>query len=120
MVVARGGRSLGQFVKGDVVVLNFPFSDLSQTKRRPALVVAALRGDDLILCQITSQARDDAYSVQLDDSDFMAGGLNRSSRIRPNRLFTADSGIVVYRAGHVSVAKVDETRERLIQILSEN
>ena len=50
---------------------------------------------------------------------FTAGGLNRSSRIRPNRLFTADSGIVVYRAGHVSVAKIDETRERLIQILSE-
>ena len=53
----------------------------------------------MILCQITSQARDDAYSVQLDDSDFTAGSLNRSSRIRPNRLFTADSGIVVYRAG---------------------
>jgi mRNA interferase MazF len=83
-------------------------------------VVAALRGDDLILCQITSQARDDAYSVQLDDSDFTAGALNRSSRIRPNRLFTADSGIVVYRAGHVSAAKLNETRERLIQILSEN
>jgi mRNA interferase MazF len=103
-----------------VVVLNFPFSDLSQTKRRPALVVAALRGDDLILCQITSQARDDAYSVQLDDSDFMAGGLNWSSRIRPNRLFTADSGIVVYRAGHVTAAKLNETRGRPIQILSEN
>jgi mRNA interferase MazF len=74
----------------------------------------------LILCQITSQARDDAYSVQLDDSDFTTGALNRSSRIRPNRLFTADSGIVVYRAGHVSAAKLNETRERLIQILSEN
>ena len=74
----------------------------------------------MILCQITSQARDDAYVVQLHDSDFTAGGLNRSSRIRPNRLFTADSGIVVYRAGQVSAAKLDETRERLIQILSEN
>ncbi len=74
----------------------------------------------MILCQITSQARDDAYSVQLDDADFTAGGLNRSSRIRPNRLFTADSGIVVYRTGHVTAAKLNETRERLIQILSEN
>jgi mRNA interferase MazF len=120
LVVARGGRSLGQFVKGDVIVLTFPFSDLSQTKRRPALVIAALRGDDLIIWQITSQARDDAYSVQLDDSDFTAGGLNRISRIRPNRLFTADSGIVVYRAGQVTASKLNETRERLIQILLEN
>ena len=52
-------------MKGDVVVLNFPFSDLSQTKRRPALILAVLQGDDLILCQITSQAREDGYSIRL-------------------------------------------------------
>lgn len=104
-------------MKGDVVVLNFPFSDLSQTKRRPALVLAALHGDDLILCQITSQAREDSYSIRLDASDFVSGGLNQSGRIRPNRLFTADSGIVVYRAGHVSEEKLMETRETLVSIL---
>ncbi|WP_292744967.1 type II toxin-antitoxin system PemK/MazF family toxin [Nostoc sp. NMS4] len=42
------------FVKGDVVIVPFPFSDLTQTKRRPALVIATLQGNDLILCQITS------------------------------------------------------------------
>jgi len=46
---------MGTFVKGDVVVLPFPFSDLSAAKRRPAFVVAALTGDDVILCQITSK-----------------------------------------------------------------
>ena len=80
-------------------------------------MIAALKGDDLILCQITSQARTDEYSVQLESGDFVAGGLNQSSRIRPNRLFTADSGIVVYPAGHVSDAKVGETVDRLIAIL---
>jgi len=44
---------VGKFVKGEVVVLNFPFSDLSGAKRRPALVLADLDGDDIILCQIT-------------------------------------------------------------------
>jgi mRNA interferase MazF len=109
---------LGQFVSGNVVVLNFPFSDLSQTKRRPALILAAFQGDDLILCQITSQARDDAYSVRLEASDFVTGGLNQSSRIRPNRLFTADSNIVIYKAGEISGAKLKETRDRLISMLS--
>lgn len=93
MARTRGGRSLGQFVKGDVVVINFPFSDLSQTKRRPALVLASLKGDDLILCQITSQAREDDYSIRLEATDFEAGSLNRSSRIRPNRLFTGIQGL---------------------------
>jgi len=63
---------------------------LSQTKRRPALVIAPLEGNDIILCQVTSQARDDAYSVRLEEADFASGGLRLSSRIRPNRLFTAD------------------------------
>ncbi len=112
-----GGVGLGQFVRGDVVVLNFPFSDLSQTKRRPALVIADLTGEDLILCQITSQARTDQYSISLDARDFVDGSLNQTSRIRPNRLFTADSAIVVYRAGRVSAAKLNETVDRLVKIL---
>jgi len=47
---------MGGFVKGDVVVMPFPYSDLSATKKRPALVIAVLDGDDVILCQITSQS----------------------------------------------------------------
>jgi mRNA interferase MazF len=83
-------------------------------------VIAALAGDDVILCQITSQSRTDAYSIQLESIDFAAGGLNQSSRIRPNRLFTADSGIIVYRAGHVSQAKLDETVDKLVTILRQD
>ena len=81
------------------------------------MVVAALKGDDVILCQITSQARSDAYSVSLDNADFVSGGLNQNSQVRPNRLFTADAGIVVYRAGHVSDPKLNEVVDRLITIL---
>jgi mRNA interferase MazF len=47
---------VARFVKGEVVVVPFPFSDLTASKRRPALVIADLDGDDVILCQITSQA----------------------------------------------------------------
>ncbi len=79
-----------EFVKGDVVVVPFPFSDLTQSKRRPALVLATLKGDDLILCQITSRNVRDEYAVQLDDVGFENGSLNRPSNIRPSRLFTAD------------------------------
>jgi len=81
------------------------------------LVIASLKGDDVILCQITS-TRADEYAIRLDDVDFVSGGLNQSSRIRPNRLFTADVRIVVYRAGRVSVAKLNEV-DRLIAIISQ-
>ena len=51
-------------LKGDVVILPFPFTDLSAAKKRPALVTASLKGDDLILCQITSEQRKDDYTIQ--------------------------------------------------------
>jgi mRNA interferase MazF len=82
-------------------------------------VIATLKGDDVILCQITSQVRTDEYSISLDDVDFVSGGLNRNSRIRPNRLFTADAGIIVYRAGHVSEAKLNEVVDRLISVVKQ-
>ena len=66
---------MARFVKGDVVVVPFPFSDLTQAKRRPTLAVSVLEGDDVILCQITSKAVRDKYAIPLADSDFMSGGL---------------------------------------------
>jgi mRNA interferase MazF len=95
----------------------FPFSDLSAMKKRPALVIATLEGDDLILCQITSQAIGDGYAISLFADDFARGGLKVSSNIRPNRLFTADESIIHYRAGAVSAEKMKEVTEKLIQII---
>ena len=76
-----------------------------------------LQGSDVILCQITSHLRSDEYSVLLEKSDFAAGGISQSSRIRPNRLFTADESIVLYRAGRVAKGKLDEVLDRLIALL---
>lgn len=52
-------------------------------------------------------------------ADFVSGGLSQSSRLRPNRLFTAESAIILYRAGHVSAAKLKEVHAALISILDE-
>ena len=85
-----------RFVKGDVVVVPFPFSDLTNAKRRPALVIAGLEGEDLILCQITSQSIRDKYAVSVDEFDFEKGNLKQKSNVRPNRIFTADRRIILY------------------------
>jgi mRNA interferase MazF len=109
---------MGAFVKGDVVVAPFPFSDLSAAKKRPALVMATLTGNDVILCQITSQTVADSYAVSLADGDFTSGGLRQASNVRPNRLFTAESSIILYRAGTISAAKMQEVLAKLVQILT--
>lgn len=78
---------MAKFVKGDVVIVPFPFSDLTQSKRRPALVVAALDGDDVILCRIPSKTIKDNLALSLDDGDFSSGSLKQPGNIRPNRIF---------------------------------
>lgn len=106
-----------RFVKGDVVIAPFPYSDLSTTKKRPALVIASLTGDDIILCQITSQTIADEYAIQLTAGDFSTGKLRQISNIRPNRLFTADGSIISYRAGTVTRKKSEEVIAKIIKIL---
>ena len=109
---------MGQFVKGDVVVLPFPFSDLSAEKRRPALVAATLRGDDVILCQVTSRPVGDEYAIPIADDDFSAGALRQDSNVRPNRLFTADTSIILYRAGALKPDKTREVVARIVEIIT--
>lgn len=105
-----------EFVKGEVVVLPFPFSDLTASRKRPALVMATLQGDDVILCQITSEARVDAYSILLMVNDFVVGSLQQSSMIRPNRIFTANKSIILYKVGTLKEQKVKEVEEVLMKI----
>jgi mRNA interferase MazF len=106
-----------RFVKGDVVVVPFPFSNLTASKPRPALVVTQLDGDDVILCQITTRPRADRYSIPLSSADFSTGSLPQASSIRPNRLFTADSNIIIRRAGKVAQEKIDEVIDKIINIV---
>jgi mRNA interferase MazF len=108
---------LARFVKGDVVVVPFPFSDLTQSKRRPAVVVANLTGDDVILCQITSQNVRDSYAIALTDMDFSTGSLKQESNIRPNRVFTADRRILLYKVGSLRPEKLDQVVDGLVQLL---
>ncbi len=105
------------FVKGDIVVVPFPFSDLTYFKKRPALVISSLEGDDIILCQIISQSIKDNYAIQLNEQDFSEGSLKRQSNIRPNRIFTADSHIVLYRVGNLKREKIKEVVERIMEII---
>ena len=107
---------MGKPVAGEVVVLPFPQTNLQSGKRRPALVVADLPGDDLILCQITSRARSDGYSVSLATADFTRGRLAVDSFIRPNRLFTVEQSVILYAAGKVSDTKLQEVKAKIRQL----
>ena len=93
-------------VAGEIVVIPFPRTDSG--KRRPALVIADLPGEDLILCQITSRAHSDAFAVPLTSSDFERGQLSQPGFIRPQRLFTVEQHVILHAVGKVTAEKFDE------------
>ena len=106
-----------KFIKGDVIVLPFPFSDLSSTKKRPALIIADLTGDDYIMLQITSQNIKDCYAISLSNADFSSGTLNQQSNIRPNKIFTLDQKLILYKIGHLTKEKLTECINKVCAVI---
>lgn len=102
---------------GSVVLVKFPFSDLSASKLRPAIVLAEVGRDDWILCQITSNAYSDSRAVAIADSDFIAGGLDRISYARPGKLFSANTSIMNRVAGALTPKKRSAVVDAIVSIL---
>ena len=107
-----------RFVKGEVVVLPFPYTDLSTTKKRPALIVANLKGDNIILCQITGQPRPDPDLINLKKENFQTGSLKRDSFIMPSFLFTFPKSKINYIAGKLKQEKIKEVEKKLCKIFT--
>jgi mRNA interferase MazF len=92
---------------GAVMLVPFPFSDLSAAKLRPALVLADAGRGDFILAQITSRPYGDALAVPIGDADFATGALRVASFARPGKLFTAHESLLVAEVGVLTAAARD-------------
>jgi len=102
-----------RFVDGDVVIVNFPFSDLTGLKKRPALILKKIYGNDLILCQITSRSFYKPEETIIKDEDFQDGSIKRVSYVRFTKLFTGNESIILYKVGKVKSEKLNEILNNL-------
>lgn len=107
-----------KYLKGDIVIIPFPYSDLVQHKRRPALVLANLKGNDLIMCQITSQLRQNKYVVSLKEENFSAGKLPIPSNIHCSSLFTISKYLVIKKVGTINMGTMVRVLQNIGQIFS--
>ena len=80
--------------------------------------MASLEGNDAILCQITSKNIKDNYAIAIDDADFESGSLKQASNVRPNRLFTADTHIILYRIGIINKEKLNQVINKVVEIIT--
>lgn len=110
---------MGTFTKGDVVLFPFPYTDLAQRKMRPCLVLSSEMGDDLLLCQITSQQISrDPYVVALPASVTTHGTLTIDSYIRANMLFTAHKQQIHMKLCRIPDTLYTEVVARIVQMIS--
>jgi mRNA interferase MazF len=103
--------------EGAVVLVSFPFSDLSSSKLRPAVVLASVGRDDWILCQVTSNPYADLTAVKITDDDFQTGSLQRVSYARPGKLFTANSSLMEAEAGRLNATAFKNILDAVVDIL---
>ena len=108
---------MGTFTAGQVVIVHFPFSDLTASKLRPAVVLAEAGRGDWILCQITSKSYGDNKAISLEATDFASGSLRVSSHVRPGKLFTAHGSLVANQVGELQPDKFSVVRDAVVKLI---
>jgi mRNA interferase MazF len=102
---------------GGIVLVPFPFSDLSQAKLRPAIALADAGRDDWILCQVTSNPYGDSRAVRLRALSFESGLLRSDSYARPGKLFTASRELIVAQVAILNREARAQIVEAVVTIL---
>jgi mRNA interferase MazF len=105
---------------GKVVLVPFPFSDLSQSKLRPAVVLADAGRNDWILCQITSKPYGAPHAIVLRNESFSEGGLQVESFARPGKLFTANSNLILKEIGLLKKEVLQQIVGTIVALLQRN
>jgi mRNA interferase MazF len=108
---------MGPSSVGAVVLVPFPFSDLSAYKLRPAVVLADSDHGDWVLCQVTSDAYFDAVAVKIESADFASGSLQTTSYARPGKLFTANEGLMKREVGVLSSTALRRVLDAVVELL---
>ena len=108
-----------RLVKGDIIVLEFPFSDLKSYKRRPSLIIKVPEGEDVIICQITAESQKKNVEIPIKNNEFANGGLKRDSYVRIDKITTIKKTRIKYKIGSLKPEKFREIIERVISFLKD-
>lgn len=103
---------------GAIVLVPFPFSDLSQAKLRPTVVLANAGRGDWILCQMTSSPYGDPRAIPITDPDLESGSLRVASYARPAKLFTASAALMVAQVAQLKPDLFEEILKTVREILT--
>ena len=106
--------------KGDIVLAEFPFTDLSQKKLRPALVLwASSTIDEITIGFISSQNVTsislDEFALNVSAPEFTSTGLKVSSQVRVTRIVSLEQRLILRRLGELGSQRMQELNATIIQ-----
>jgi mRNA interferase MazF len=109
------------FEQRDIVIIPFPFTDLSANKQRPALIISNSdfnrRNLDVVCCMITSHFESSADHVPIRDGDCEMGHLGKDSVIKPFRLFTVSKSRIIKKYNRLAVPRARTVIEELRKVI---
>ena len=105
------------FAAGAVVLVSFPFSDLTKSKLRPAVVLAYVGRNDHVLCQVTSKPYSDTTAIEIDETGLRSGSLQRVSYARPGKLFTTNARLISRQLGILKAQGQDAVVEAVVTLM---
>ena len=108
----------------EIVLVPFPYSDLSNTKKRPVLVISTNNYndhlDDILVCVITSNQFADQYSVELTNEDLEIGLLPEKSVVKVHRLFTIHNSKVIKKFSVVKPSYFARLEKLLAELINQD
>jgi mRNA interferase MazF len=110
-----------KYKKGDIVIIGFPFSDLSRTKKRPALIISNYTVNntgDYLMVQVTSRIRNDSLSLLINKTDFVNGKeLPLQSCIRLHKIFLLNESLIISKNTAVNPGFLCSVIDKIISLL---
>ncbi|WP_156290116.1 type II toxin-antitoxin system PemK/MazF family toxin [Oceanobacillus salinisoli] len=109
------------YKQGDIVLIPIPFSDLTNSKQRPVLVISRdcynKMTEDIVVAAITSKLRNLDYSVIIDSKDLTEGELKVRSEIRADKIYTLSKEIIRKKFGQVNIEVLDSVRTKVNNLI---
>jgi len=106
------------YEQGEIILIPFPYSDLTRAKRRPALIISNENvnfTDDRICCLITTNS--DKQDILITKDSFESGMLPFKSFVRPHRIFTIHKDIILKKLCKIKSNFYDKIIERLLDYI---
>ncbi|MFH1505920.1 MAG: type II toxin-antitoxin system PemK/MazF family toxin [archaeon] len=109
------------FEQREIVLTPFPFSDLSNIKQRPVLILSNneynYKTEDLLVCGLTSTLKDTEYSVLIDNKNLEAGMIPLKSRIKVDKIFTLEQSLFKKKLGKLDKETFEKVKEELMKLI---